>query len=629
MANNNQNNKDINYLGKDFNQFKENLIAFAKTYYKNTFNDLNEGDPNMMFIEMGSYIGDVLSYYTDYNLKENLFSQTTERANILDIAQSMGYKPRPTYPARTTLNIYQIIPSIQIANSTTPDWSYALAIKPNMEITSNENSQVIFHTTDTINFAVSGSNDSTDITVYKLNETTGIIDYYLLMKQVQVEAGVQKTIQFNFGASDPYISVTIPDTSIISIDSVVDSNGNNWYEVPFLAQDTIFIDQPNTTTNSPELATYKNQTPYLLKQLKVSKRFITRYTSDNKLELRFGSGNSVMPDEIITPNPDNVGLPFMGGLSKINTTWDPANFLYTKSYGQVPVNTTLTVKYTVGGGIQSNTPANTLQTISNIEYFTSDQSINPNVLALIKQSVSCTNLNNATGGRGAESVDEIRDNAMSFFIAQDRAVTLEDYIIRTYSMPAKFGSIAKAYITQDDQLNFFDYSQRIANPLALNLYILSYNSQKQLVQTNTAIKENLKTYLSKFKMLTDSINIKDAFVINIAVSFEITVLSNYIASEVLLRAIDNVKSYFDIDKWQINQPIIKNEVVQVIANTVGVQSVISLRFYNQFDQLKGYVPNIYNLETSKRNGIIYTSADPSIWEIRFPQSDIYGRVRNY
>jgi len=629
MANNNQNNKDINYLGKDFNQFKENLIAFAKIYYKNSFNDLNEGDPQMMNIEMASYLGDVLSYYVDYNFKENLFSQTSERANILDIAQSMGYKPRPTYPARTTLNVYQIIPSIISANSTSPNWDYALAIKPNMEISSNDNSQVVFHTTDSINFAVSGSNNPTDITVFKLNETTGIIDYYLLMKQVQIEAGIQKTTQFPFGNSNPYVTVTIPDTNIISIDSVVDSNGNNWYEVPFLAQDTIFIEQNNTVTNSPELATYNNQTPYLLKQLKVSKRFITRYTSDNKLELRFGSGNSVMPDEIITPNPDNVGLPFMGGISKINTTWDPANFLYTKSYGQIPVNTTLTVKYTVGGGIQSNTPANTLQNISNIEFFTSDQSINSDILARIKSEVACTNLNNATGGRGAESVDEIRDNAMSFFIAQDRAVTLEDYIIRTYSMPAKFGSIAKAHITQDDQLNFFDYSQRIANPLALNLYVLSYNNQKQLVQANKAIKENLKTYLGKFKMLTDSINIKDAFVINIAVSFEITVLSNYIASEVLLRAINNVKSYFDISKWQINQPIIINEVTQIIASTQGTQNVISIKFYNMFDSTRGYVPNIFNLDTATRGGIIYTSADPSIFELRIPNSDVFGRVKSY
>ena len=622
-------NKDINYIGKDFNQFRENLINFAKIYYKNTFNDFNENDPGMMFIDMSSYVGDVLSYYSDYNLTQTLLNHTSERAIILDIAQSYGYKPKPAYPARTKIDVYQIIPSLVINGTTTPNWDYALQIKPGMEITANDGSNSTFRTLDILNFAQSGSNNPTNITVYKINNNTGLADYYLLQKSVDVEAGTQKTTTYDLTAPQSYITITLPDTNIISIDSVTDSDGNNWYETAYLAQDYIFYEVPNTNLINTSLSNLQASVPYLLKILKTSKRFITRYLSDNRIQLRFGSGFNVLPDEVLTPNPDNIGMPTLAGSSKLNVTWDPANFIYTKSYGQTPSNTTLTVKYTIGGGIQTNIASDTLTNISKIEYYNTSLSVDPTTLNACKKSIACKNPIRATGGRGQETIDEIRDNALAFYASQDRIVNMQDFISRVYSMPAKFGSISKAYITQDEQLSFYDYSTKIKNPFGLNLYVLSLNANNQLVQTNDAIKENLKTYLSKFKILTDSINIKDAFVINIAISFQITTRPDYIANEVLLRAIDAVKQYFDITKWQINQPISKYDVIQLLANVTGVQSVIGIKFYNTFDPSKGYIPNIYDLDTATRDNIIYPSLDPSIFSVQFSSQDIYGKILSY
>lgn len=621
--------KDINYLNKDFNQFRDNLLNFAKTYYKNTFNDFSEGNPEMMFVEMASYIGDVLSFYADYNLRESLFNNTVERGNIIDIAQAFGYKPKPAYPARTSLDIYQLLPSIVGANQTFPNWNYSLLLDAGMEIASNENTDIKFRTLDKINFAVSSSNNPTDVTVYQTDPNTGIINYYLLKKTVQVEAGTQKAFTFPVTDPQPYLTITLPDNNIISIDSVIDSDNNIWYEVPFLAQDSIFIEVANTETNNPDLANFKAQTPYLLKVKKISKRFISRYLSDDRLELRFGVGFNIQPDEIITPSPDNVGQPFSIGISRIDTTWDPANFLYTKSYGQAPSNTTLTIKYTVGGGIQTNISANILTKINSVSFLNNITNVDPTILSNIKRSLAVNNPERAVGGRGAESTDEIRDNAQAFFSAQDRMVNKEDFISRIYSMPPKYGSIAKAYILQDEQLNFFDYSQKIKNPFGLNLYILAYNDKKQLIQSNDAIKFNLKTYLDRYRMLTDSINIKDAFIINIGVSFQITVLPNFIATEVLLSAINTLKVYFNIDNWQINQPIVKDEIVRQLANVNGVQSVINVSFYNLFDATKGYIPNVYNLESATRSGIIYPSIDPSIFEVRYSDQDIWGKVVSY
>jgi len=194
-------------------------------------------------------------------------------------------------------------------------------------------------------------------------------------------------------------------------------------------------------------------------------------------------------------------------------------------------------------------------------------------------------------------------------------------------MPAKFGSIAKAYIVPDDQIAQQDLIEtRIANPLAMNMYVLGFNSSKQLTELNDAVKNNLKTYLEYYRMLTDAINIKDAFIINMALRFEISVLSNYNSNEVLLQCVNSLKTYFDIDRWQINQPIIKSEVQNLIGNVPGVLSVVNVYFENKFDSDQGYSGNAYDLASATRNGVIYPSLDPSIFEVKFPNQDIRGRV---
>jgi hypothetical protein len=197
-------------------------------------------------------------------------------------------------------------------------------------------------------------------------------------------------------------------------------------------------------------------------------------------------------------------------------------------------------------------------------------------------------------------------------------------------MPAKFGSVAKAYIVPDDQLSQQDYQQsRIANPLAMNMYVLGFNSSKQLTELNLAVKENLKTYLGYYRILTDAVNIKDAFIINLGVQFEISVLPNYNSNEILLKCISTVQDYFNIDRWQINQPIVKSDILNLIGNVKGVQSVIGVSFNNLYDTALGYSGNTYDLNTATKNGVVYPSLDPSIFEVKFPTQDIKGRVVNY
>jgi hypothetical protein len=415
---------------------------------------------------------------------------------------------------------------------------------------------------------------------------------------------------------------------IVEIISVTESDGDAWSEVPYLAQDTLFEAVPNLLENDPELSIYRSNSPSLLKLRKTAKRFITRLRSDNKLELQFGAGISDNNDEEIIPNPDNVGNGLSGFRKAIDVDIDPSNFLYTRTYGQAPSNTTLTVVYSTSTGLKENVAANTLTNIKFIEYNDDiNSSANANMMNFVKNSIAVDNTNPASGAKNLDTLQDIKNNAMANFATQNRLVTREDYIIRAYSMPPRFGSVSKAYIVPDDQLSQQSLEeQRIANPLALNMYVLGFNSTKQLIPLNKAIKENLKTYLDYYRILTDAVNIKDAFIINIGLDFEISVLSNYNSNEVLLKCIESLKTYFDIDRWQINQPIIKSDVLNRLGNVKGVQNVVGVLFKNLYNSTQNYSGNIYDINTATKQGVIYPSLDPSIFEVKFPNQDIKGRV---
>ena len=619
--------KNISYLNKDFGQFRKNLIDFTKQYFPNTYNDFHESSPGMVFVELAAYVGDVLSYYTDTNLKESMLEQATERSNIYDIAKTLGYKPKNVVPAHVTLDIYQLLPAKGSGATVSPDFSFALNILSGL-IVNQTNGNAKFRTTDSVDFNYSSSLSPTEITVYEIDSVTKQPTYFLLKKQVDAVSGDIKQAEYSFGSPVAYDKILLPDTNIIEIISVTESDGDAWYEVPYLAQDTIFEEAVNLAENDPELSIYRANVPSLLKLKKTAKRYITRIRSDNKIELQFGSGVSEDHDAELIPNPKNVGNGLLSVRNEIDIDIDPSNFLYTRAYGQAPANTTLTIQYSVGTGLSDNVESNVLTKISEIKFNDDvNSSTNASALNFIKNTVTVNNPAAAAGARTADSLQDIKNNALANFATQARLVTREDYIIRTYSMPAKFGSIAKAYIIPDDQISQKDMQQsRIANPLAMNLYVLGFNQNKQLTHLNDAVKENLKTYLDHYRILTDAVNIKNAFIINIGIQFEITVLSNYNSNEVLLNCINAIKTYFSIDSWQINQPIIKSDLVNTIGSVRGVQNVVNVVFENLYDTEFNYSGNVYDLNASTKNGIIYPSLDPSIFELKFPDQDIKGRV---
>ena len=379
-----------------------------------------------------------------------------------------------------------------------------------------------------------------------------------------------------------------------------------------MAQDSIFLDQSNNAADS-------SLVPYTLQLQKVPRRFVSRFNSAGNLEIQFGAGTVGGSDTVFTPDPTNVGLgDQIIGVSKIDKAYDPSNFMFTGTYGLAPANTVLTIRYLAGGGVEANVPSDTVTTILS--------STRTATLAGYENTVAFNNPAAAVGGKDGDTSDELRENSLKAYAEQLRAVTKEDYIIRTLSLPSKFGSVAKAYIVQDQLSSTKSTTDNIvdSNPLSLSLYVLAYDNNKKLTTASNTLRNNLKTYLSQYRLLTDAINIKDAFVVNIGVKYDILVLPIYTGRDVLLACTQVLKEYFSVEKWSINQPINLSTLYTLLDRVKGVQTVQNIEVENKVGGT--YSQYAYDVKGATKNNIVYPSYDPCIFEVKFPDTDITGRV---
>jgi hypothetical protein len=603
MADNN-----ISYLNKTFPEFKANLINYAKTYFPTVYNDFTEATPGNLFIELASYVGDVSSFYIDTQVQENFLLYAKERENLFALSYMLGYRPKVSYAANTSVDIYQLIPTSGSGINLIPDYRYALVIPENTQITSNTNS-VKFLTTDKVDFRDTGS---MEITFVDNN-------YFLLKKSVKAISAEIKSTTLTFSTPEKFSIANISDTNILQILDATDTQGNRWYEVPYLAQSSIFdkVENPNSGSDG---------VPYLVTLRRVPRRFVSRFLTDNTLQLEFGAGISTLPDNYIIPNPDNIQLGLVPGISNLYNNFNQASVFFTQEYGLAPSNN-ITVRYLVGGGITSNIPTNALTIIDKTTaYFPSG--ITGALTTTIIDSIASTNPIVASGGRNGDQIEEIRNNAFYAYQSQLRAVTREDYMVRALSLPSNYGSIAKVYVTQDVAREALATptvaTTEERNPLSLDMYVLAYNSNKQLTSASTTLKNNLATYINEFRMVTDAINIKDAFYINIGVNFDIVIASGYSNNDVITNCILALQDHFNIEKWSINQPIVLADITSKLLQVKGVQNVIKVEIINK--QGGNYSPYAYDIPGATRLGNIYPSVDPSIFEVRFPNTDIQGRV---
>ena len=610
--------RDIKYINRDFSDFRQRLIEYSKTYFPNTYNDFSPSSPGMLFMEQTAYVGDVLSFYLDNQLQENFIQYARQTNNIFELSYMFGYKPKTTSAAQATIDFYQQLPSITSGSITLPDYSYAVTIDENTTVDSNSGGDS-FIIQDKIDFSLSSSEDPTEISVYQISGNSP--QYYLLKKSRNAISSTINSTTFDFTDPQPFQTINLSNSDIIKILDIFDSEGNQWYEVDHLGQEMVFQSKNNTNINDPNAVANNGTTPSILELKKVQRRFATRFTSLSNLQIQFGSGTSTDNDEEIIPNPDNVGIGLPFKKDKLTSAYSPSNFLHTGTYGISPSSTTLTVRYLTGGGVTSNASQNTLTNLDTSLISFNNINLNSTTANYIFQSLSTSNPLAASGGKDGDTLEEIRQNSLSLIASQQRSVTADDYLIRALSMPSEYGAVAKAYIEQpkltDDQVSTIE---------TLNLFCLSKDADGYLFPPSTLLKQNLRTYLSQYRIIGDNIEIRDAFIINIALNFEIIVLPEYNNNEVLIQCINELKSYFLIDKWQLNQPIFLRDLFILLDKVKGVQTVKDITISNKAGTTTGYSQYAYDILGATQNQVIYPSLDPSIFELKYPNQDIKGRV---
>lgn len=602
--------REIKYVNRDFNDFRNQLIEYSKNYFPSTYNDFSPTSPGMMFIEMAAYVGDILSFYQDTQIQETFLTYAKDPKNLYSLAYMMGYKPKTTGVSTADIDIQQDIETTG-APDYLPNWDQAAIIPENLQLTSTDNSQTKFLIDRRVDFNFSSSFDPTQVTIKSL-DGSGNPSEYTLKKTVKAYSSEIKTTTFNISSAEQFKTLTIQDSNIVGILDVFDDDSNEWYEVPFLGQDTIY-------ESENESASF----PHVLSTRRVPRRFVTRYLSTGYLQLQFGAGSNSNDDSTIIPDPTNVGLGSSNGISKFDKAYDPSNFLFSKSYGIAP-NSNLTVRYLKGGGVTANVPAGTITSVGTNVTITATGDTS----RLTSAYLTFTNPTPAEGGRDGDTIEELRENSLRAFNEQNRAVTLQDYAVRVLSLPPKFGSVAKAYVSQeqltDSNANLTSIDSY--NPFALALYVLAYNNNGKLVTASNTLKQNIKKYLADYIMISDSVNIKDAFIVNIGIEYDIVLRPNYSGRDVITQCNNALKDYFKMSKWSINQSINLNQVFTLLDKITGVQTVQKLTVTNKTSTDGNYSVYSYDISGATKNNIIYPSFDPCIFEVKYPDVDIKGRI---
>ena len=628
---------NVNYLNKDFSALKSSLMNYAKSYFPNTYRDFNETSPGMMLLEMNAYVGDVLSFYIDQQYREMLLPLAEERRNIITMAKMFGYKVKPIVPSYVDLTFTSNV-NASSGDASKVDYSNGGIFDAGIEITSDSNSDVIFTTLEPIDFRISSSLDTTTI-----GSTTdsGLASTYTLSRTVKAVSATEKTISFQIGVPEKFRKLTISDTNVVDIISCVDSNGNNWYEVDYLAQDKVPI-QTHYTEDINRDSAYASETgglsstsavPFSLTYITTTKRFTRETNEDNTTSLIFGNGvlksGQIIDEGFI--DLEQIGIVIPGQSNDLNQSIDPLLGDEYSTLGEAPNQTTLTITYRVGGGINSNVMSGDISSTPTIT------AQNGNTSATL---TSVTNERPARGGKDGEDTIEVREKAKAFFSTQNRCVTKEDYEARILNIPSKFGNIAKAYTTRGRMTNIYEASisaaqntvRELGNYFVTNLetitnavpddsdantivkltslkdelsqltsiqfddenlqvlstvdiYVLGYNNKKQLIGNPHAgslgtidnlpntLTSNIKKYIENFNLMTDVVTISDGYVVNFGVFFDVIAEKYANKQEVKLNCIQIIKDYFNINKMQFNQPIYKSQLEYELMGVDGVRSI--------------------------------------------------------
>ena len=589
----------IRYTNRDFSSIRESLTEHARRYYPNTFKDFNEASFGALMIDTVSYIGDVLSFYLDYQANESFLQTAAEYQNVLKLSRTLGFKFNKSPSSYGICQFFALVPVV--ASTGAPDMRYAPLLKAGSRVATN--SDISFTLIEDVSF----ENTENEIVVAKVDEQTGAPLYYAIKSEGQVVSGELLEHTAPVGDFRRFLSVSVPGTNVSDIISVTDAEGHEYFEVEHLSQDTVFKPVANGNAANDSVAN-------LLKAVSVPRRYTVEHL-DDRTDLQFGFGSETEMVSGSIADPSNVVLKRHAKEFISDTSFDPSKLTSTDKFGIAPANTTLSIVYRSNTSDNVNAGANQVVRVIDADVeFNNVTTLDDSIRDYVIRSIEVTNDEPILGDVSLPSVDELKTRAMGNFATQNRAVTKQDYVSATYAMPGKFGAIKRCCIFKDE-----DSFKR-----NLNLYILSENLDGELVLASKTLKLNLKSWLNNVRMMNDTIDILDAHIVNIGIDFSIVVDDNANKFDTLRKASKAIEDTFLIHK-DIGEPLVISDYFKVLKDIEEIVDVVDVEIVNKVGAPYSDVDFVVSRHTSP-DGRVVTPEKTQVFELKYPDVDIRGTV---
>jgi len=606
----------VKYVNKDFESYKRDLMRYAQSHFSGSYQDYNEASPGMMIIELQAFIADNLAYYMDQQFLEVKQSTARQLANIEEFAKMRGYKPKGKRAARVDLYWMIEVPAINQNGKWIPGSPFGGALQP-YDIVLRAGSQAggpagtTFETLEDLDFGTTSQENPQQLQIASWQSNGTDPKSYAVRRKVTSVAGKTVVDTIPVGDFVQYFRTQLGQSDVLEVVDISDSDGFNWYEVDYLSQNVIFDQVTNTGSDVGEV-------PYVMKARSAPRRFIVdTVVASSATFLQFGNGDGLKFDDELVPNIAQLSLPITGRKTFANFILDPQNFLKTRVLGLSPYNTTLTVRYRVGGGSQTNVPAQSISKALSADIVFGRIPGSPaesSAMNSVRSSAEVINIEPSVGGGEQESGSDIKVNADGYFAAQGRCVTKEDFVAHALTMPARFGRPEKVYTKPSE-----------FNPMGVDLHVLSTDTDGHFSKPSPTLIQNMKTYLNRLRMVTEGITILPAYVVNFAINFGVVISPKFNRSEVLTNCMNTLKTYFANPNMQIGMPIVDSDVRAQLQNIKGVISVYKLEFSLKWGQ--PYAEDIsLDFKSQTANGILYCPQD-AIFELRYPDNDITGESK--
>ena len=589
----------IDYTSRDFTTIKTDLVNYARRYYPNEFRDFSANSFGSLMLDAVSYVGDILSFYLDYQTNESFLSTALEYDNVLKLARQFGYKANLSPSSYGVLTFFILIPSSNGA----PNYDYAPVLKKGSKFKSNIGK--MFTLLEDINFA---NQNQTETVVGDVDTETGVPLTFAVRARGQAVSGELAVTNVLVGEYLKFRKMEILDNNITEIVSVTDSEGNAYYEVDYLTQNTIFVPLIN---RNEDRTTVVN----ILKPISVPRRYVVAKERD-KIILQFGFGTNEDEERVL--NPSNVMIEQHGKQYITDDSFDPATLVKTDRLGVTPSNTVLSVVYRVNAAENTYAAVGTITQVADplFEFDSSTNLVSTSMID-VENSLEAINEEEFVGDVPFPDADEIKSRAFGAYSMQNRMVTKEDFITAAYGMPPKFGSISKVNVAQDND----SFNQRNAN-----VYVLSQTNTGKLTLANNTIKNNLKTWFMRYKMINDTIDILDANIINLQIIFKMISFPSVDKFSSLDKAKEDLRDYFDrLGGYDIGEPFSITNIYTVLKNSATVLDVAEVDVM----VTSGGVYSDSNFDASLNrtaDGRKIFCPEDSCFEIKFPNSDIIGTV---